>query len=132
MKKKTYLTSLLLILMMAFTLVFTGCSSTPETLEEYISSDAEVQEEIDALAESSGMEISVEGNTLTYVYSYDQTFDEAMIEQMAAQFESTMESMASTFEGIATTLEEETGIEDITVKVLYQDSAEAEIYSVEY
>lgn len=132
MKKKTLLTSLLLILMMALTLAFTGCSNEPDTLEAYINSDAEAQEEIDALAESSGMAIEVKGNTLTYVYSYDQTFDEAMIEQMASQFESTMESMSSTFEGIATTLEEETGIEDITVKVLYQDSAETEIYSVEY
>lgn len=132
MKKKTLLTSLLVILMMAVMIVFTGCGGGPETLEEYINNDAEAQEEIDALAESSGMEISIKGNTLTYVYSYDQAFDEAMIEQMAAQFESTMESMASTFEGVATTLEEETGIEDITVKVLYQDSAETEIYGVEY
>ncbi len=132
MKKKTLLTSLLVILMMAVMIAFTGCGGGPETLEEYINNDAEAQEEIDALAESSGMEISIKGNTLTYVYSYDQTFDEAMIEQMASQFESTMESMASTFEGVATTLEEETGIEDITVKVLYQDSAETEIYSVEY
>ena len=112
--------------------VFTGCSGSPETLEEYISSDAEAQEEIDALAESSGMEIEVKENTLTYVYSYEQTFDEAMIEQMAAQFESTMESMASTFEDVATKLEKETGIEDVIVKVVYQDSAETEIYSVEY
>jgi len=132
MKKKTLLTSLLLILMMAVMVVFTGCGGGPETLEDYINSDAEAQEEIDALAESSGMEIDITDNTLTYVYSYDQTFDEAMIEQMAAQFESTMDSMSSTFEGVASTLEEETGIEDITVKVVYQDGAETEIYSVEY
>lgn len=132
MKRKTGFTGILLTLMIAAMLVFTGCSSDPGTLEEYINNNAEAQEEIDALAESSGMEISVKGNTITYIYSYDQTFDEAMIEQMAAQFESTMESMSSTFEGVAVTLEEETGIEDITVKVLYQDSAETEIYSVEY
>lgn len=132
MRKNTLLTSLLLILMMAVMVAFTGCGGEPETLEEYINSDAEAAEQIDSLAESSGMTIDISGNTLTYIYAYDQTFDDAMIEQMAAQFESTMESMASTFENVATTLEEETGISDITVKVVYEDSAGTEIYAAEY
>lgn len=133
MKKKTLLTGLLVVLMMAVLVVFTGCGGgSPETLEDYINNNAEAQEKLNALNESSGMESSVKNNTITCVYSYDQTFDEAMIEQMAAQFESTMESMASTFENVASDWEEKTGIEGITVKIVYQDSAGTEIYSVEY
>lgn len=133
MKKRTLLTGLLIISMLTVIVIFTGCGGgSPETLEEYVNNNAEAQEELEALNESSGMKASVKNNTITCVYTYDQTFDEAMIEQMAAQFESTMESMASTFEKVASNWEEKTGIEDITVKILYQDSAETEIYSVEY
>ncbi len=121
---------------MTVMLVFSGCGGEPETLEDYVNSNEEVQEQIDSLtsasAGGSGMTVEINGNTVEYIYQYSQTFDEATAEQMKAQFESYMDSVSSTFTGIGDTLEEESGISGITVKVSYLNGDGSEIYSAEY
>lgn len=129
--KRILMGSLILSLIMAMAIMFSGCGSSPTTLEEYVNSDSEAQEMIDSMS-SSGMTIDITDNTLTYTYTYDQTFDDDIISQMAPEMEKTMNSMSSTFEGVAQTLEEGSEIEGITVKVVYVDAAGTEIYSAEY
>ena len=139
MKKKnsrSLCTVLLISLMMAVTLVFSGCGGEPETLEDYVNSKEEVQEQIDSLSSTSagggGMTVEINGNTVEYVYQYSQTFDDAAIAQMVPQFESYMASAGSTFSSIADSLEEQSGISGVIVKVSYLNGDGSEIFSQEY
>lgn len=116
---------------MAMAMLFAGCGSSPETLEEYINSDSEAQETIDSLS-SDGMNVDIKGNVITFTYTYDQTFDEDTIAAMKPEMESAMNNMESTFTGVASDLEEGSGITGVTVKVIYKDAAGTEIYSNEY
>lgn len=128
---KKFLTgSIILSLIMAMAVMLSGCGE-PETLEEYVNNDSEAKQQIESMS-SSGMDIDITDNTLTYTYTYDQTFDDATIQLMKPEMESAMSSMSSTFEGVADSLEEGSGIENITVKVIYKDAAGTEIYSSEY
>ena len=43
-----------------------------------------------------------------------------------------MEAMDSSFESIGDTLEEGSGIDDITVRVVYEDAAGTELFSEDY
>lgn len=128
--KKVFTTSVALSLILAMAIAFSGCGG-PETLEEYVNSDDDAKATIESLS-SSGMTIDITGNTLTYTYAYSQTYDAATIEAMEEQIESAMDSMESTFESIGDTLEEESGIDDITVKVVYEDGAGTVIFSEDY
>ncbi len=51
---------------------------------------------------------------------------------MKTEMEKAMSSMDSTFESVVDTLEEGSGIDGITVKVIYKDAAGTEILSKEY
>ena len=61
-----------------------------------------------------------------------EVLDADMVEAMKPEFEKTMESTSSTFTNLADTLEEETGIDEITVKVIYNNGDGSEIFSKEY
>ncbi len=129
LKKSLFVTkSILLISMMV---LFTGCGGGTETLEDYVNSNDEIKTEIESYSQD-GMTVKVEGNVLTYEYQYPDTYDESMVEEMKTQFESAMESVSSTFENIGTTLEEETEIDGITVRVTYLNGDGSEIYSQDF
>lgn len=126
--KKILTSGIVVSLLLAMAVMFAGCGG-PETLEEYINSDEEAKSTIDSLS-TSGMTVDVTGNTLTY--TYPQTFDAATVELMKSELENAMESMDSSFESIGDTLEEGSGIDDITVRVVYEDAAGTELFSEDY
>lgn len=128
--KKILTSGIVVSLLLAMALMFSACGG-PATLEEYINSDEDAKASIEALS-TSGMTVDVTDNTLTYTYTYSQTFDQATADLMKPELESAMESMASTFEGVADTLEEGSGIDDITVRVIYEDAAGTELFSEDY
>lgn len=128
--KKTLVVSIVMSMLLAMALMFSGCGGN-ETLEDFVNSDSEAKEQIDSLS-TNGMTIDISGNTLTYTYAYSQTFEPDMAELMGDQLEEAMSSMDSTFESVADTLEEESGIDDITVRVVYEDAAGTELYSEEF
>ena len=129
--KKTLVVSIVMSMLLAMALMFSGCGGGDETLEDFVNSNTEAKEQIDSLS-TNGMTIDISGNTLTYTYAYTQTFEPDMAELMGDQLEEAMSSMDSTFESVADTLEEESGIEGITVKVVYEDAAGTELYSEEF
>ena len=129
-KKSVVLMVLAMVMIMAMSLAMASCGEKEDpTLESYIASDEEAKAEIEEMAEANDLAISIVGNELTYTYKYDETFDADLAEMLAGELESAMGSMNSTFSGIASDLEEETGISGITVVVIYQNGDGSELYS---
>lgn len=128
---KTIISGIVLSLLLAMSLLLAGCGGGPANLEEYVSSNEELAQEIESYS-TSGMNIDISENTLTYTYKYDQTFDDATSALMTTELEKAMSSMGSTFESVRDTLIEETGFSDIVVKIVYTDGNDNVLYESEY
>ena len=134
MKKKSsrlILTSLVLAMLLAMSMILAGCGGGSANLEEYVNSNEELAQEIESYS-TSGMTIDIAENTLTYTYKYDQEFDEATAALVSEELEKAMSSMSSTFESVRDTLIEETGFEDIVVKIVYTDNTDTVLYETAY
>jgi len=130
MKRKALLISVVLVLLLATSVILSGCGGT-STLEEYVNNNEELSQQIESYS-TSGMTIDISDNTLTYTYKYEQSFDDTTAKLMTSSLEQAMSSMDSTFESIKTTLIEETDISDIIVKIVYSDSNDTVLYEKEY
>ena len=114
-------------------LALAGCGGT-KTLEEYVNSDSDVQQELSDLESSlgNGGSITVKENNIELIYKYDQTFDEATATAMKPQLEQAMNSMESQFQGMIDDLKEDSGIDDVSMTIVYQDANGTELYSNTY
>lgn len=132
MKKVITLVAAIMLLVTS-TLALAGCGGT-KTLEEYVNSDSDVQQELSDLESSlgNGGSITVKENNIELIYKYDQTFDEATATAMKPQLEQAMNSMESEFQGMIDDLKEESGIEDVSMTIVYQDANGTELYSNTY
>mgnify|MGYP004553485917 FL=1 len=132
MKKVITLVAAIMLLVTS-TLALAGCGGT-KTLEEYVNSDSDVQQELSDLESSlgNGGSITVKENNIELIYKYDQTFDEATATAMKPQLEQAMNSMESQFQGMIDDLKEESGIEDVSMTIVYQDANGTELYSNTY
>lgn len=123
--KKTTLRTIAIALVMTLMLSMTACGGNKDAaLEEYFQTD-EMQEMIQEAKDSvegSGMSIELlaEGNSLIYEYTFEEdSFDDSMLDAVKDQLVSGLESAASTFEGIASDLNEELKVDNSTVIVRY-------------
>ena len=132
MKKVITLVAAIMLLVTS-TLALAGCGGT-KTLEEYVNSDSDVQQELTDLESSlgNGGSITVKENNIELIYKYDQTFDEATATAMKPQLEQAMNSMESEFQGMIDDLKEDSGIEDVSMTIVYQDANGTELYSNTY
>ena len=132
MKKAITLVAAIMLLVTS-TLALVGCGGT-KTLEEYVNSDSDVQQELSDLESSlgNGGSITVKENNIELIYKYDQTFDEATATAMKPQLEQAMNSMESEFQGMIDDLKEDSGIEDVSMTIVYQDANGTELYSNTY
>lgn len=132
MKKVITLVAAIMLLVTS-TLALAGCGGT-KTLEEYVNSDSDVQQELSDLESSlgTGGSISVKENNIKLIYKYDQTFDEATATAMKPQLEQAMNSMESSFQGLVDDLKEDSGIDDVSMTIVYQDANGTELYSNTY
>ena len=123
MKKVITLVAAIMLLVTS-TLALAGCGGT-KTLEEYVNSDSDVQQELSDLESSlgNGGSITVKENNIELIYKYDQTFDEATATAMKPQLEQAMNSMESQFQGM---------IDDVSMTSVYQDANGTELYSNTY
>ena len=122
---KRTLKTIAMALVMALMLAMTACGGNKDAaLEEYFQTD-EMQEMIQEAKDSvegSGMSIEIlaEGNSLIYEYTFEEdSFDDSMLDAVKDQLVSGLESAASTFEGIASDLNEELKVDNSTVIVRY-------------
>ena len=121
-------------LVIALMLAMTACGGNRDAaLEEYFQTDEmqEMVQEAKDSVEESGMSIEIlaEGNTLIYEYTFEEnSFDDSMIDAVKEQLVSGLESTASTFEGIASDLNEELKVDNskVVVRYLYNGEALAE------
>lgn len=132
MKKVITLVAAIMLLVTS-TLALAGCGGT-KTLEEYVNSDSDVQQELSDLESSlgNGGSITVKENNIELIYKYDQTFDEATTTAMKPQLEQAMNSMESQFQGMIDDLKEDSGIDDVSMTIVYQDANGTELYSNTY
>lgn len=132
MKKVITLVAAIMLLVTS-TLALAGCGGT-KTLEEYVNSDSDVQQELSDLESSlgNGGSITVKENNIELIYKYDQTFDEATATAMKPQLEQAMNSMESEFQGMIDDLKEDSGIDDVSMNIVYQDANGTELYSNTY
>lgn len=132
MKKVITLVAAIMLLVTS-TLALAGCGGT-KTLEEYVNSDSDVQQELSDLENSlgNGGSITVKENNIELIYKYDQTFDEATATAMKPQLEQAMNSMESQFQGMIDDLKEDSGIDDVSMTIVYQDANGTELYSNTY
>ena len=132
MKKVITLVAAIMLLVTS-TLALAGCGGT-KTLEEYVNSDSDVQQELNDLESSlgNGGSITVKENKIELIYKYDQTFDEATATAMKPQLEQAMNSMESQFQSMIDDLKEDSGIEDVSMTIVYQDANGTELYSNTY
>ena len=132
MKKVITLVAAIMLLVTS-TLALPGCGGT-KTLEEYVNSDSDVQQELSDLESSlgNGGSITVKENNIELIYKYDQTFDEATATAMKPQLEQAMNSMESQFQGMIDDLKEDSGIDDVSMTIVYQDANGTELYSNTY
>ena len=123
--KKTTLKTIAIALVMTLMLAMTACGGNKDAaLEKYFQTDEmqEMVQEAKDSVEGSGMSIEIlaEGNTLIYEYTFEEdSFDDSMLEAVKEQLVSGLESTASTFEGIASDLNDELKVENSTVVVRY-------------
>ena len=138
MKKRTskiFAVAMALVMMLSMTLVLTSCGgSDPQTFEEYVAANPELQEELDdAMASSAqdGLDVKVEikENTIVYSFQFEETLDEEQAAQAVEIFEQYMDSASSLFEGIADSCEEETEIDGIKCQVIYLNGDGSELYN---
>ena len=120
---KKYIALLLSVLMMTAAL-FSGCSqSEPQTLEEMVSANEEVAEEVNKSVEGTGIQISIKDNAVTYTYDIS-TVDgvtEEMLEdeQFIEAFRTSIDSQGPSYAGTCADLEEKTGLEGVSITVIY-------------
>ena len=123
--KKTTLKTIAIALVMTLMLAMTACGGNQDAaLEKYFQTDEmqEMVQEAKDSVEGSGMSIEIlaEGNTLIYEYTFEEdSFDDSMLDAVKEQLVSGLESTASTFEGIASDLNDELKVENSTVVVRY-------------
>lgn len=96
---------------------FAGCGDSPEQkLANYVASD-ECQKELDSMKSTyeSMMDVDVraEGKSLVY----DLTYKTELPEESLDTVKSGLESLSSTYEGIANSIKESVGIDDPSVVV---------------
>lgn len=132
MKKVITLVAAIMLLVTS-SLALAGCGGT-KTLEEYVNSNSDVQQELSDLESSlgNGGSITVKENNIKLIYKYDQTFDEATATAMKPQLEQAMNSMESQFQGMIDDLKEDSGIDDVSMTIVYQDANGTELYSNTY
>ena len=132
--KKTTLKTIAIALVMTLMLAMTACAGNKDAaLEKYFQTDEmqEMVQEAKDSVEGSGMSIEIlaEGNTLIYEYTFEEdSFDDSMLDAVKEQPVSGLESTASTFEGIASDLNDELKVENskVVVRYLYNGETLAE------
>ena len=109
----------------------TSCGS-PQSLQAAVEDNADVQKEIDQIAESSGMTVDIKDNVCTFTYTIDEDLSEDMIKLYADTFAGMEEDLSTQFTSIVAELEEETGIEGIQMTIICKAKSGDTVYEATF
>lgn len=129
MKRKSLIITVLLLLM-TFTLTLTGCGE-PTNLEQYVKQNDELAKELESYC-SPGMTVTIEDNTLTYTYAYEQEFVDDTVKLLSKELKNTLKMISPTYVDVKERLVKETGFEDIVLVITYTDAKGTILRSQEY
>lgn len=124
---KIVISSLILALMLAFA----GCGG-PSSIQEYIESSDEAQQQIADTEKSSGCDIDVKDNDMTITYKYDETYSKDQVKAVKKEMEKLVPDMADALEDSISDIKDESGIEDITMTIVFLNGDGSEIYSKKF
>lgn len=129
-------TKKLLAALMCVTMLFAfaGCGG-PSTLEDYINENTEAKASLESLSSKNAagdVTVDVKDNTIIYKFKLGQTVEGEMVKQMKDALDQYMKGVESTFENIASTFEEQSEIKGITVRVIYLNGDDSELYSKDF
>ena len=130
--KKIMLTLAAALIAVTSIFCFAGCGDSPEQkLANYVASD-ECRKELDSMKSTyeSMMDVDVraEGKSLVY----DLTYKTELPEESLDTVKSSLESLSSTYEGIANSIKESVGIDDPSVVVKINTKDGTNIFSKTY
>ena len=106
-----------------------GCSQ--DNLQKRVQEDADLKAQIESMA-VEGLKVSVKENQITYVYDYEQTFEEEILEVMVPELENLMKNTDSLYEDVVAEIKKVTGIREVSVKVQYNNGDGQSIYEKVY
>lgn len=141
LKKNKLLLMMVVVLSMAMALCACGSSSEeatePSTLEQYMAENPDIQKQVEETI--SGMENSVvnaevtyEKNTEIVKCTFIETYDNDEVETMKDMFEEQSSMLETTSEQIIEELSDATGLSGITIRFVYFNGDDTEIWSREY
>ena len=121
MKRKGFI-ALVLAFVMVMAVFMASCSK-PQTIEEYVKNDKDMEEELQNVADTSGLAIAFSGNDIIYTYDISTldgvTEDVGKSDLMKDQLASALDSTGDTFIGLCKQLEEESKIEGVQIVINY-------------
>lgn len=141
LKKNKLLLMMVVVLSMAMALCACGSSSEETiesaTFEQYVAENPDIQQQVEETI--SGMENSVldvevtyEKNTIIFKYTYIETYDNDEVETMKDMFEEQSSMLETASEQIIEELSDATGLSGITIRFVYFNGDDTEIWSREY
>lgn len=130
---KIFAIAMTLVMVLAVAALTTSCGGT-KTLEDYVNGDKEVSKQLkdsgdQFSTDAMKAEVTVKENTLTYAFTYAETFTKEQTKQMVSLFEKAIEGYTATYEGIRESLEKESKVEGVVVKISYINGDGSEIYT---
>ena len=119
------------IAMLVVAMVFNISSCGSKTLEDIVKDDENVKQQIESMA-VGGLEAAIQDNQIIYTYTYEQTFDKASLEAIKPEIEKIMSSTDAIYGSMIEKLKEATGLEEVSIKIVYNNGDGNPIYENEY
>lgn len=113
-----------IILIAVLCLALAACGKAPETLEEFLNQNPEVQQDVEeSVAATDGLSVEVSANNITYRYDISKlegiTEDAVKSGEVKEALGKSLSSAADTYKDVCSGLEESTKVSEITCTVEY-------------
>lgn len=113
-----------IILIAVLCLAFAACSKAPETLEEFMNQNPDIQQDVEeSVSATDGLSVEVKGNNITYRYDMSKlegiTEESIKTDDVKKALTDSLASAGDTYKDVCSGLEESTKVSGITCTVEY-------------
>ena len=131
-EKKILLLVLMILAAASVSAVIYLESLKPDNLEEFTDRNQEAADMIESFCETSydgsRMTADIKGNSITYMYKYDEDIEKDIEEQLENQFDVYADSMSEAYDRVIESLEKQSGFDDISIILVFADNEGNEMY----